>query len=279
VASGSALYQPLRIAYTINNVGTPVTGTATGIFLNATETALNGMGHNLLDLQVGGVSKFRVANSGVSSFTSNTSSGILNLTNTLCSFVFGGDSTGGYLQPSTASKGISLFNSSGSSYINVKGDSSGILFVSAGLFQLNGTTNAFPAIKRNGAEIDFRLADDSGLCNINAGTIGYGSNGEAIVGSNNSGFTDFRSNQGWQFTNNSGTVYNRITSAGISFGDNTLVATAQVAINSTTKGFLPPRGTNTQMLAIASPATGLIFYDTTNNKLNVYDGTTWQPCW
>jgi hypothetical protein len=39
------------------------------------------------------------------------------------------------------------------------------------LLQLGGTTNAFPAIKRNGAAIDFRLADDSGYCNVNAGTI------------------------------------------------------------------------------------------------------------
>jgi hypothetical protein len=31
------------------------------------------------------------------------------------------------------------------------------------------------------------------------------------------------------------------------------------------------------MLAIASPAPGLIFFDNTNNKLNCYDGTTWQP--
>lgn len=46
-------------------------------------------------------------------------------------------------------------------------------------------------------------------------------------------------------------------------------------IDSTTKGFLPPRMTNTQMTNIATPATGLVVYDTTNNKLNVYDGTNW----
>jgi hypothetical protein len=65
-------------------------------------------------------------------------------------------------------------------------------------------------------------------------------------------------------------------------GDNTIIThinSAILNVESTTKGFLPPRGTNTQMLAIASPATGLMFYDTTNNKLNVYDGTTWQACW
>ena len=73
----------------------------------------------------------------------------------------------------------------------------------------------------------------------------------------------------------------------ITFLDNNSVGINNTAPNSsslldltsTTKGFLPPRGTNTQMLAIASPATGLMFYDTTNNKLNCYDGTTWQACW
>jgi hypothetical protein len=62
-------------------------------------------------------------------------------------------------------------------------------------------------------------------------------------------------------------------------GTGTEIASAKLIVDSTTQGFLPPRGTNTQMLAIASPATGLMFYDTTNNKLNVYDGTTWQACW
>jgi hypothetical protein len=62
-------------------------------------------------------------------------------------------------------------------------------------------------------------------------------------------------------------------------GTFTDLPSARLQVNSTTQGFLPPRGTNTQMLAIASPATGLMFYDTTNNKLNCYDGTTWQACW
>jgi hypothetical protein len=62
-SAGSGSFRPLSIAYTINNTGAQ-TGTATGIFLSATETALGGMTHNLLDLQVGGASKFSVDSSG-----------------------------------------------------------------------------------------------------------------------------------------------------------------------------------------------------------------------
>lgn len=62
--AGNATFRPLNIAYTINNSGAQ-TGVATGIFLNATETALNGITHNLMDLQVGGVNKFKVSNTGL----------------------------------------------------------------------------------------------------------------------------------------------------------------------------------------------------------------------
>jgi hypothetical protein len=52
-------------------------------------------------------------------------------------------------------------------------------------------------------------------------------------------------------------------------------ASAQVDVASTTKGFLPPRMTNAQKLAIATPAAGLVVYDTTLNKLCVYT-TAWE---
>lgn len=53
-------------------------------------------------------------------------------------------------------------------------------------------------------------------------------------------------------------------------------ASAVMEVTSTTQGFLPPRMTNAQMLAIATPAAGLVVYDTTNNKHVGYDGTAWQ---
>ena len=47
-------------------------------------------------------------------------------------------------------------------------------------------------------------------------------------------------------------------------------------IESTTKGFLPPRMTTTERNAISAPAAGLVIYDTTTNKLQCYNGSTWN---
>jgi hypothetical protein len=73
-----------------------------------------------------------------------------------------------------------------------------------------------------------------------------------------------------QFSPTSG---NFIVQNGGTFTD---ITSALIQVNSTTKGFLPPRMTNAQMLAIATPAAGLVVYDTTNNKHCGYNGTAWQ---
>jgi hypothetical protein len=63
-------------------------------------------------------------------------------------------------------------------------------------------------------------------------------------------------------------------------GSSTVSGTAQLTssileLNSTIQGFLPPRMTTTQKNAIATPAAGLMVYDTTLNLMSVYNGTTW----
>ena len=60
--------------------------------------------------------------------------------------------------------------------------------------------------------------------------------------------------------------------AGIS--TNSLIG-AQLSLNSKSKGFLPPRLTTTQRDAIVNITAGLIVYNTTTNKLNVYT-TAWE---
>jgi hypothetical protein len=61
----------------------------------------------------------------------------------------------------------------------------------------------------------------------------------------------------------------------ICIGTTTPSASAIVDITSTTQGFLPPRMTTAQRLAIASPAAGLMVYDTTLNQMAYYNGTAW----
>ncbi|MCM2339267.1 MAG: hypothetical protein NDI62_02320 [Burkholderiales bacterium] len=52
-------------------------------------------------------------------------------------------------------------------------------------------------------------------------------------------------------------------------------ANAIVDLTSTTKAFMPPRMTTAQRDAIPSPTAGMVIYNTTANKLNVYT-TTWE---
>lgn len=266
LSAGSSNVRLINETYTINNSGAQ-TGTATGIFLNATETALNGMGHNLMDLQVGGVSRFSVSNAGAV------------LANGL--------------------NGIGFFNST-----LLRAASNGFLLITNALgndfnrIQLGGTTNAFPAIKRNGAAIDFRLADDSGFCSIQANKMGLGGVSPAAAYDltlNTSGLTmnpvasiDWGSGNARincstfdiffsTYTGSSLTEKMRITSNGaMCMGTTTANASAILQADSTTKGFLPPRMTTTQKNAITTPAKGLIIFDDTLSKICVYNGSAWE---
>ena len=88
-------------------------------------------------------------------------------------------------------------------------------------------------------------------------------------------------NGGFLSTNNAGSpgitdiCQSWFQSKSVTFNSVTEYASAQVAIDSTTKGFLPPRMTTTQRDAIASPATGLQVYNTTTNTNDTYNGTSW----
>jgi hypothetical protein len=71
----------------------------------------------------------------------------------------------------------------------------------------------------------------------------------------------------------SGPTYNRFE---LAVGGLSSIASAILSATSTTRGFLPPRMTTTQKNAIASPAAGLVLYDSTTNKLQCYNGSTWN---
>ena len=58
-------------------------------------------------------------------------------------------------------------------------------------------------------------------------------------------------------------------------GTTTPHASAKLDVNSTNKGFLPPRMTGSQRTAISSPASGLQVFDTSTNSIWYFDGTSW----
>jgi hypothetical protein len=68
----------------------------------------------------------------------------------------------------------------------------------------------------------------------------------------------------------------RLEGGNLLIGTTSDVASSKLTIESTTQGVLFPRMTTTQKIAIASPATGLVVYDTTLNKLCVRGALTWE---
>lgn len=69
-----------------------------------------------------------------------------------------------------------------------------------------------------------------------------------------------------------------LVDAQVGIGTTTVDASAILELNSTARGFLPPRMTQAQRDAIASPSTGLTIYQTNNTPgLYVYNGTIWAP--
>jgi len=79
-------------------------------------------------------------------------------------------------------------------------------------------------------------------------------------------------NLGANNTNNFVTI---TTSGQLGVNSTTPNASARLQVDSTTQGFLPPRMTTTQKLAIGTPAAGLMVYDTTLNQMSYYNGTIW----
>ena len=71
------------------------------------------------------------------------------------------------------------------------------------------------------------------------------------------------------------TVATTAQSVGINTDGSTANTTAILDVSSTTKGFLPPRMTTTERDLIASPATGLVLFNTTTNGLEIKSSTGW----
>jgi hypothetical protein len=180
--------------------------------------------------------------------------------------------------------------------------------------QFGGATSSFPSLKRNGTAIDVRLADDSNYALLNAGATfikgsGTDATTTALLVQNSAGadILKITDDKFVSFSGNVKSLRNYVDLAILySSGSNTTIvpsalgwniqyanatsniqigrtgfigskeASASLQVDATTQGFLPPRMTTTEKNAIATPASGLIVYDSTTNKLACYNGTTWN---
>jgi hypothetical protein len=166
-------------------------------------------------------------------------------------------------------------------------------------FRLNigGTTNAFPAIKRNGAGIDFRLADDSGYADLNAKEITSRHSSNASLGFlaidaadkkallTGSGGSNAMPSVGTTSAHDFGILVYQNHAARFTLNLSLIIGgaynvteqtSAILQLESTTRGFLPPRMTTSEVNSIATPAEGLVVYSTTENQLCLYNGTAWR---
>jgi hypothetical protein len=141
-----------------------------------------------------------------------------------------------------------------------------------GHFKGSGSTSATTSllVQNSAGTAALRVTDDRIVKTFNgldlSGNYLYANGvGNASLFGGTSWVFDATSNGSFRFRNGS-----------MALGASVADATAHLDVQSTTKGFLPPRMTTTQKNAISSPAAGLVVYDSTTNKLCCYDGSSWN---
>lgn len=149
-----------------------------------------------------------------------------------------------------------------------------------------GTSVNYIATSANTAAATFTVSSIRHI-NLTQGTFGAGStvtnqfgvivNSNMIGATNNYGFFgDIPSGTGRWNLYMDGTATNYLNGV-LTIGTTSPNASAKVQIDSTNSGFLPPRMTSAQRTAIASPAEGLIVYQTDGTVgLYVYSGGSWK---
>ena len=184
---------------------------------------------------------FNVYNSAVALLRFNVSAGGQTT-------ISGGGST-------SATTSLLVQNSGGTNWLQVKDDgdiTNGANGTSELKFQMSPVANKFFRLTRQSTTVDF-----------------YAGNG---------GNAAIETGGGQPFSLIASSAYLTLSNGGVSIGAtlNTTNASAILDVTSTTKGVLFPRMTTTQRDLISSVATGLVLYNTTTNKLQCYNGSTWN---
>jgi hypothetical protein len=134
----------------------------------------------------------------------------------------------------------------------------------------NVAVGRFAGNKITGGATDNSITNNSIYIGYNTKALANNQTNQIIIGHNETGL-----GSNTTIIGNSSTTLTALRGSLISGGTSTN-ASAQLQVDSTTKGFLPPRMTNAQRTAIGSPAVGLIVYCTDAVEgLYVYKSTGW----
>jgi hypothetical protein len=180
-------------------------------------------------------------------------------------------------QLGTSSAGrIYAYNGSGAS-LNILLTANGFSWLNGGNFAIGTTTDAGFKLDVNGtarvkgtgtssATSAFTVQNSAGTNGLNVQddgkvTIGRTAGAYIEVGSL-SNFHNTSAGYDHVFRSGGSQIVRIVAAGGIFIGSGSVNASAVLQADSTTKGFLPPRMTNAQRLAIATPAVGLIVYCT-----------------
>jgi hypothetical protein len=170
---------------------------------------------------------------------------------------------------SNTTGGSNTFISSSSGFSNTTGGSNTFIGVNAGQNNTTGSNNTAIGINAgrfiaNGSTSN-AITDNSIYIGFNSKALANNQTNQIVIGYDVTGLGSNTTVLG-----NSSTTLTALYGAVIT-GGTSINASAQLQVDSTTKGVLFPRMTTTQKNAISSPAVGLIVYDTTLNKLCVYN--------
>jgi len=261
--TGSGTTPLIDLSGTWNTTGTP-----TLIKANLTDTASNASSF-LIDLQVAGSSQFRVRKDGYArasqGFVIGTSNG-----NDLVSssggesYVAGGLFTSlRFASSSTEGYGLTISGFNASTRTNTSG-AAGVLQLAHGFAPTSGVGTFIGLLYRG------TINQTGGASGVTRGlyvnpTLTAAADWRSIEWSNNSGWGLY----------GVGTAPNYLGGS-LVLGTTTVNASALLQVESTTKGFLPPRMTTAQILLISSPAEGLQVYNTDLKTICFYNGTAWQ---
>lgn len=280
--------------------GSAFASDAANLFWDDTNNRL-GIGTNApattLDIQGSGSSfttfSFNVSNSSSQSLFKIRDDGTINASASslsLSSFVNANDAVIGSSSLLSARLGIKgsgstsattsllVQNSAGSTSLKVTDDQQVTGFSGAQLQFRLGFTSAGQSISTREGQFSVGLIDANQSAALRFLTLGTGSTyidgyTEGVSKAQNYPlFIGSRASNTGALVTNSTTQENGTQTI---FGSAVSDASALVQINSTTRGFLPPRMTTTQKNAISSPATGLVVYDSTTKSPGYYDGTNW----